>query len=201
MTDFTRRTVVTGAAAATAATAIATVPVSAQTDDDANDFLAVSEVLTGVKKGSLAPRVDPIKINLTYFHQAQSDPDFQAAFQQLLKAYRDNKDKKPQEIADILLNGSGPDIRYLARNIIVAWYLGAWCKKKDLNTYDRKPLAGSPVALPRDQMVPAVISAPAYTQGWAWRVAQAHPMGYSDLRFGYWADPPKPEKPDFLIDS
>jgi hypothetical protein len=35
-----------------------------------------------------------------------------------------------------------------------------------------------------------VLTPAAYTQGWAWRVAQAHPMGYSELRFGYWADQP-----------
>ena len=37
-----------------------------------------------------------------------------------------------------------------------------------------------------------VISPAAYTQGWTWRVAQAHPMGYSELRFGYWAKDPLP---------
>jgi len=37
-----------------------------------------------------------------------------------------------------------------------------------------------------------VISPTAYTQGWTWRVAQAHPMGYSELRYGYWAEEPLP---------
>ena len=37
-----------------------------------------------------------------------------------------------------------------------------------------------------------VISSAAYTQGWMWRVGQAHPMGYSEWRFGYWAADPPP---------
>jgi hypothetical protein len=37
-----------------------------------------------------------------------------------------------------------------------------------------------------------VVSATAYTQGWTWRVAQAHPMGYSELRYGYWGNDPLP---------
>jgi hypothetical protein len=35
-----------------------------------------------------------------------------------------------------------------------------------------------------------VISPAAYTQAWTWRVAQAHPMGYSEFRYGYWAGEP-----------
>jgi hypothetical protein len=30
----------------------------------------------------------------------------------------------------------------------------------------------------------------AYTMGLAWDAAQAHPMGYSELHFGYWAVAP-----------
>jgi hypothetical protein len=28
-------------------------------------------------------------------------------------------------------------------------------------------------------------------------VAQAHPMGFSEMQFGYWARPPSP-RPDFI---
>jgi hypothetical protein len=35
-------------------------------------------------------------------------------------------------------------------------------------------------------------SANAYTLGLAWDAAQAHPMGYSELHFGYWATQPPP---------
>jgi len=42
-----------------------------------------------------------------------------------------------------------------------------------------------------------VVSPKAYTQGWLWRVIQAHPMGYSDMQFGYWARRPEPLE-DFI---
>jgi hypothetical protein len=32
-----------------------------------------------------------------------------------------------------------------------------------------------------------VVSATAYTQGLVWQIVQAHPMGYSNLQFGYWS--------------
>jgi hypothetical protein len=35
-----------------------------------------------------------------------------------------------------------------------------------------------------------VISPGAYTNSLVWRVAQAHPMGYSNLQFGYWGQEP-----------
>ncbi|TMK06556.1 MAG: sorbitol dehydrogenase, partial [Alphaproteobacteria bacterium] len=37
----------------------------------------------------------------------------------------------------------------------------------------------------------------AYTQGWALRVAQAHPMGFSEMQFGYWSRPPS-ARVDFI---
>jgi hypothetical protein len=30
------------------------------------------------------------------------------------------------------------------------------------------------------------------TNGWIWPILQAHPMGYSMMEFGYWADQPLP---------
>ena len=41
-----------------------------------------------------------------------------------------------------------------------------------------------------------VVSAKAYTQGLVWQIAGAHPMGYSNLQFGYWSrDPHDPNDP------
>ena len=83
--------------------------------------------------------------------------------------------------ADNIMNNNDPKIKYLGRSIILAWYLGAW--------YQPAVLAETPAPPPLD---PKIISPTAYTQAWAWRIAQAHPMGYSELRFGYWSDEPLP---------
>lgn len=57
------------------------------------------------------------------------------------------------------------------------WYLGAWYEPSDLWLKVQK----SPDFTPNF----TVISPKAYTQAWALRVAQAHPMGFSQMQFGY----------------
>ncbi len=76
------------------------------------------------------------------------------------------------ELARTLL--SAKEIGDLARSIVMAWYFGVWYEWQ-------VPNAG-----PRF----TVVSAEAYTQGWIWRIAQAHAPGWSNLRFGYWAFAP-----------
>jgi hypothetical protein len=78
------------------------------------------------------------------------------------------------------MNNTDPAIMYLGRSIILAWYLGVWYDPDVLKRYNTPD---QPFPVPVDR----VISPAAYTQGWTWRVAQAHPMGYSEMRFGYWA--------------
>jgi hypothetical protein len=59
------------------------------------------------------------------------------------------------------------------------WYLGSWYKPEDL---------ANP---PTDRPIPSqVVSAKAYTQGLVWQIVQAHPMGYSNVQFGYWSREP-----------
>jgi hypothetical protein len=179
MTGFTRRKMLT-IAAATAATAAgsATLPEPAAADDaaDLGLFVKLSGALTGIDEARLAPPVDPIQVKHDYFNQAKLDPAFDSLMQ-IIRADPAN----PTAAADKVMNNADPRIKYLGRSIILAWYLGAW--------YEPKTLQQPPPPIPP---VPAqkVISPAAYTQAWTWRVAQAHPMGYSELRFGYWSDDP-----------
>jgi len=181
MTEFTRRTVVTGAAATTAATAvgpIGTLPAHAADPTPMADFIALSALLTGIDGGKLAPGIDPIDVKQAYFDRAQQE---QPAFDRMLQIFRSNR--QAADPADLILNESGADIRYLARSIILAWYLGAWYDPDVLQTYDSPKPPVAPISF-------RIVSPAAYTQGWTWRVAQAHPMGYSDLTFGYWSKAP-----------
>jgi hypothetical protein len=77
-----------------------------------------------------------------------------------------------------------PDTKYLARSIVLMWYLGAWYDPDHLRALVEHPSA-APARF-------EVISPKAYTQGCVWRVAQAHPMGFSEMQFGYWSRPPNP---------
>lgn len=139
-------------------------------------FIGLSSALTGIAEDKLAPGIDPTaEVKQAYFDQAATDP----AFKQLLQIYDQNQSKPPAQVADIVLNQSGDDVRYLARAVMLEWYLGNWY---------------APTVLRQEQAFPPfqVISPTAYTQGWSWLVAQAHPMGYSELHFGYWSSDPPP---------
>lgn len=180
MTDLTRRKMLT-VAAASAATAVGSVeftkPAVADDEADIGLFVKLSAALTGIDEKRLAPTVDPIQIKQDYFKKAKHNP----AFESLMQIIRDDP-SHATDAANKVMNNSNKDIQFLGRSIILAWYLGAWYERKNLETPPPTP------------PVPAaeVISQAAYTQAWTWRVAQAHPMGYSELRFGYWSDEPLP---------
>ena len=180
MTDVTRRKIF-GAAAGTlagaaAATATAQPAQPAPRDPaDVNLFVSLSAALTGIAEAKLAPPVDPVQVKNDYYDQAKSDPSF-VALMQIIRADPNN----PAGAADKVMNNADAKIKFLGRSIILAWYLGAWYPPVVL----QQPAPNSPVPPLK------VISSAAYTQAWAYRVAQAHPMGYSELRFGYWSDEP-----------
>jgi hypothetical protein len=187
MIDFTRRKMLT-VAAATAASAVGTAELpSPAAADDAADlalFVKLSSALTGIDEGKLAPPVDPIQVKNEYFQQAKTDDAFNA----LMKIVRADP-SNPAAAAEKIMND--PKVKYLGRSIILMWYLGAWYEPTKLAKFDSPAPPSFPVTADK------VVSPKAYTQAWTWRVAQAHPMGYSELRFGYWADEP-PALDDFI---
>jgi hypothetical protein len=181
MTDFTRRKVLGVAVGTMAATSAGLIEAAAA--DDAADldlFVKVSAALTGISEFKLAPQkplaqgVDPIQVKVDYFEVAKIKPGFPG----LMQIARDGP--TPAAAAQKIATSADLDIKFLGRSIILAWYLGAW--------YPRDVLDQPPTRIQPEK----IISAKAYTQGWTWSVAQAHPMGFSDLRFGHWSDPPLP---------
>lgn len=148
-----------------------------------DQFVTLSAILTGIAATKLAPRLDPTDIKQVYFDYIQQQEP--GTFKQLLQIFSANQNQPPATIANIIFNQSGPQIAFLARSIMLAWYLGRWYAPTAL----RQAATG---------IIPSVvISSAAYTQGWAWNVAQAHPMGYSNFTFGYWAQNP-PTLQDFI---
>jgi len=203
---FTRRRVLAGAAAATAAMSVGAVdsPASAQTRQDMVAFVLLSAALTGIAEEKLAPNFrrlpsptnidleqsdpgsDPVNVKQEYFDWVNKRS--QPTFRRLLQFAKDsrNASDRPQAIIDKVQ--ARPDTKYLARSIVLMWYLGAW--------YDPDHL--QKLELPNPPPIKfKVISPKAYTQGWVWRVAQAHPMGFSEMQFGYWSRPPSP-RGDFI---
>jgi Membrane bound FAD containing D-sorbitol dehydrogenase len=200
---ITRRTVLAGAAASTAAATIAALDaparahsVDANSPDDMNAFVQLSAALTGIDKGKLSPFVDPVDIKRDYFKWVnEREP---AAFENLLRIAKENAGGQPDPAQPILakllagdatLTPSEIEAKYLARSIVLMWYLGAWYDPHKLRP---KVIPSTPGA-PESDASPLdfeVISPKAYTQAWALRVAQAHPMGFSEMQFGYWAREP-----------
>jgi hypothetical protein len=186
---ISRRAMVVGTVATTAMAAVPPLVNSAyaQAPDPNTDmlaFLLLSEALTGVNKLTLAPELsganpgfDPINIKDAYFawitgHAAPS------TFRNLLQIAKDNSASP----TDIIAKVNGSDEKFLARSIVLLWYLGSWYKPDDLKAN---------AAPGRRQLVLSqVVSAKAYTQGLVWLIAGAHPMGYSNLQFGYWSRDP-----------
>jgi hypothetical protein len=204
---FTRRTVLAGAAAATAAISVGAVdsPASAQSRQDMLAFVLLSAALTGIAEGKLAPNFhalpsstnidleqsdpgsDPVDVKQEYFDWVNKR--HQPTFRRLLQFAKDSRNASDRAQAIIDKVQARPDTKYLARSIVLMWYLGAW--------YDPGHLQA---LVEHTSAAPAkfeVISPKAYTQGWALRVAQAHPMGFSEMQFGYWSRPPSP-RGDFI---
>jgi hypothetical protein len=187
---LTRRTVLAGVAATTAVVTVGadTSAVAQNTISEADAFIQLSAALTGIPAGKLAPTTDSIGLKQDYFDWVKEREP--TAFASLLQIAKDNKDA-PQAIID--KSQASDDTKFLSRSIVLMWYLGSWYTPADLKRLVDEKSSRVPLFVPH-----TVISPKAYTQGWVWRIVQAHPMGYSDMQFGYWARDPAPLE-DFLF--
>ena len=134
------------------------------------------------------PGSDPFDVKQEYFDCVSKRRlnDFRS----LLQIARDvaaqslTPDARAQAIIDKVQEK--PETKYLARSIVLMWYLGAWYDPANLR------LLAEQSNPPPEASNFEVISPKAYTQAWALSVAQAHPMGFSQMQFGYWAHKPQP---------
>ena len=195
VTAISRRTVLAGAAATAALSfgveARAEAPQSAAAAN-LDAFLNLSAALTGIARKMLAPDTDSLGMGKAYFDFV--DGKKLSAFATLLQVTKNANLQIPPPPGGIIaqadvdklaqaIAAKGDDANYLARSIVLMWYLGAWYEPVALKALAQDPK--SPVGY-------TVVSPKAYTQSWLWRVAQAHPMGYSDMQFGYWTRKPEP---------
>lgn len=150
---------------------------------DFQDFIAISEALTGIDGDLLAPdrnpaHADPAQsVKVAYFRLATVEAATYLALKQEFFAALSREAKRDgpalTRAATPLLSSASPGVADLARSILMAWYFGVWY---EWNVGGRARFT--------------VVSAQAYTEGWVWRIAEAHAPGYSNLRFGHWAHPP-----------
>jgi hypothetical protein len=177
-------------------------------------FTALSASLTGIDENILSPPVDTAHFRDAVFDRANNannepkkDPEILA---KLLAKFNAAKNAPPNAqgvktdpIRKLYEDAAKPEnkdeygpMMFLMRSIILAWYLGAWYKPNDLkkksdaakdpqHSYYSSRRYSQEVLIPHE-----IISPGTYTNSMVWRVAQAHPMGYSNLQFGYWEKQP-----------
>ncbi|MEW5699148.1 sorbitol dehydrogenase [Pseudomonas synxantha] len=144
-------------------------------DPNLQDFIDLSAVLTGLSAKLLAPSPDPIKLPPLFFATAQQGMGA-AAFSNLLTLYVSVKGQPPAQIASAVLGSSDAQIAQGARSIMKLWLLGSWYQPYNQGTAHKGDTR--------------VVSDQAYKESWAWKIAQSHPMGYSQYHFGYWNEQP-----------
>ena len=134
-------------------------------------FVQLSSALTGVDSQQLKPAIDPILLADEYLAFLQKNVDA-AALTRLFDTFTQliSSGNSPKEAAGTILADTNQG--WLARSLIKLWLLGTW--------YDPNN--------PGNAL--QVISPEAYTESLVWQMMQAHPMGFSKLSFGYWAQPP-----------
>ncbi len=136
-----------------------------------DNFVGLSAVLTGFNQSIIAPTIDPINVKKEYFAKFTEEI---SNYQDILDTYASLKDVTPalsdQQIGEKMLSDS--DFEMPCRQLIFLWYSGAW---------------GS---VENGMVVSNMLSSKSYTQGLAWQVMQSHPMGDSNYRYGYWAQQP-----------
>jgi hypothetical protein len=177
---------------------------AAAVDPDATaklQFRDLSAALTGIDPSILVPNVDPFGMNGEVFARAKAADA--TTLDTILSKFSGSI---PRTVEQILADDKDESAKFLMRSIILAWYLGAWYAPQDLkrNSYKPRNSYDSTRRYSKEILIPfEVISPSAYTNSLVWRVAQAHPMGYSNLQFGYWGQEPpgiekfiKPLKPD-----
>lgn len=148
---------------------------------DLDNFVGLSSALTGIPTDRLAPEIDPVGLPPIFleFITPRITPDVLGT---LLTQYATlaANNVPPDQIAQaVLMDGSRPAVTQTAqasRSIMKLWLLGVWYQPYTTADYTVN-----------DSMV---VSDQAYIQSWAWKIAQAHPMGYSEMFFGYWNTTP-----------
>jgi hypothetical protein len=169
------------------------------------DYLGASSALLGVPESALDPilKQDDISLADVYYGLAEiAGPD---GLGQMLSVYRVFLEQgySAQEIGQRLLsiNGDGAlptpsPAACFSRLTMLQWLFGVWYGGTEV---DRMPVSSGYITDPAYR-TDFIVSGRAYKSGWIWRIAQSHPMGFSQFNFGSWASVP-PSLDDYGISA
>ena len=159
-------------------------------EDLLTNFVGLSVIMTGYDANVIAPKLDPLEDNSIaqqYLRLMLARADNEIFMQTLALLGNilssmpdpagdpwswtdDIKKQVTEQVTALLLVDD--DMASMCRRLTRLWYLATW--------YTNEPPDSDGL----------VVSMEAYQQGLAWPTFQAHPMGYSELDFGYWKDQP-----------
>ncbi|MGX0893557.1 hypothetical protein AB7M22_005565 [Pseudomonas sp. ADAK2 TE3594] len=146
-----------------------------------DNFVGLSSALTGIPTTRLAPQIDPVglpPIFLDYVTPRITPDVLNALLTQYANLAADHvpPDQIAQQVLKISASPTIPKTVLAARTIMKLWLLGVWYQPYDAGNFKKGDST--------------VVSDQAYIYSWAWKIAQAHPMGYSESFFGYWNSEP-----------
>ncbi len=157
--------------------------------DTQNQFNGLSALLTGFSIDKIAPQINVNEntINKPYLNEWQTkvasetgDADLTnnilAMYAELVGDSDVLSPQQKQSIGEQMLAVS--EFEMPCRQLIFLWYMGAW----------PKVMSGEPPTNGSTSF--EILSTDSYSAGLVWQVMQAHPMGDSNLRYGYWGTEP-----------
>lgn len=156
-------------------------------NSEMDNFVGLTAVLTGFNQSVFAPDVDPVDVKSEYLplfkQKIAQESGNPSLVSQIFQKYETLQAQKltPQQIGVAMLDpGNGEAFVLACRKLIFMWYAGAW------------PTVIAATATTPASTVSDIISENGYTSSLVWQVMQSHPMGDSNYRYGYWAQPPVP---------
>ncbi|MET0606771.1 MAG: hypothetical protein ABWZ80_09965 [Beijerinckiaceae bacterium] len=158
-------------------------------------FVQASSTLLGIPTASLKPsqgEQDNLLMADVFYTLAVTAGS--AGINGMLTAYQNLNPETPDNIKALALlavdsSGSAPRtdaVGTFARLTMLAWLFGTWYGGTEIANNSKAAQA----ITNKDYQQDFIISGRAYKNGWIWRIAQAHPMGFSQFSFGSWASKP-----------
>jgi len=198
-----RRSVIKGAGALGSVLLAPNLPMWAKADEvpDATapaDFVTISSVLLNIPATTLGPAAPQDDIQLADIYYSVLMQASAQCWSNLVYNYNQavSSGLDPQQTANYLLSYAGTFRQdpggVGARLVAMMWLFGTWYGGTENKNYPE-----SIRFMAADYRQDFVISGRAYVNGWIWRLAQAHPMGFSQFNFGSWASPP-PDLANFV---
>ena len=152
------------------------------------DFLPMSALLVGATEQSMG--------EITELDGSSAAVSFDAMLAEaygrsnvdtLLNLYEKERQAgaSPDQIADAILRRAPPLLASISRMTMKIWLFGVWYGTSEAE-----------YIIDNAYKVDFTISARAYANSLVWKMAQAHPMGFSNFAFGSWGEKP-PSLQDF----